>query len=216
MAVMAIADTAKFDISASRNGVLSVRGACNRRPNRQARRVGLSMCPRGPRGRAATIEPWRFYRDLLLCPVRVHRWRGVRWPPWSRWHKPPTPRALPSRPSARDWLDLRAASGHRLAYVDRRIPPPRPSAGLVLVALAVVIGGCQSGTTLKAVGASHRHGAERIHARALEARARGRREGRRGVPGGRHRRWRCSGRRRSARTTASSRWRSSKASSARA
>jgi glycosyltransferase involved in cell wall biosynthesis len=28
-------------------------------------------------GAPLRVEPWRFYRDLLMCPVRVHRWRGV-------------------------------------------------------------------------------------------------------------------------------------------
>ena len=28
-------------------------------------------------GAPVRVEPWRFYRDLLLCPVRAHGWRGV-------------------------------------------------------------------------------------------------------------------------------------------
>jgi glycosyltransferase involved in cell wall biosynthesis len=28
-------------------------------------------------GAPLRVEPWTFYRDLLMCPVRAHRWRGV-------------------------------------------------------------------------------------------------------------------------------------------
>jgi GT2 family glycosyltransferase len=28
-------------------------------------------------GAPVRVEPWTFYRDLLLCPIRTHGWRGV-------------------------------------------------------------------------------------------------------------------------------------------
>jgi glycosyltransferase involved in cell wall biosynthesis len=35
-------------------------------------------CARAARaGAPLRVEPWTFYRDLLMCPVRTHRWRGV-------------------------------------------------------------------------------------------------------------------------------------------
>jgi hypothetical protein len=28
-------------------------------------------------GAPVRVEPWTFYRDLLLCPIHAHGWRGV-------------------------------------------------------------------------------------------------------------------------------------------
>ncbi len=43
--------------------------------------MAIGQQQRAPRAARAggplRLEPWTFYRDLLMCPVRVHRWRGV-------------------------------------------------------------------------------------------------------------------------------------------
>ena len=127
-------------------------------------------------GAPLRIEPWTFYRDLLLYPVRTHGWRGVHAVGPGRAGADGQRRwAFSSRPPARDWLDLCARAVIVLRWTSFSSGATRSPAATAARAgagrVAAVMSGCQSGEPAKPAVAAHRRRPEGLDARALAARA---------------------------------------------